>query len=302
MSIQSKCPHCGFQSEVDQQYAGQSGPCRECGKVFTVGGTAANPFTGDAVPGSHAGTAPRKSSGVPVVAILGVAVVGLLFCGGILVALLLPAVQAAREAARRTQCANNIKQIELALLNYESVNGHLPPAYTVDENAKPMHSWRVLILPYLQNAGMASQYNLEEPWDSPGNLAISKANIPPVYQCPSDPNGDGVTSNTSYVGVVGPNAVLSVPPKTFSDIQDGTSRTLSVVEMENSGIHWSEPRDWDVVNAQFVVNGGPTEPGSNHAGGMANVGRMDGSVTVIDANTSPLELEAMTTVAGGEPF
>jgi hypothetical protein len=72
-----------------------------------------------------------------------------LFLVGISVAWIHMALPSAREAALRSQCARNLKEISLGILNYESANGMLPPAYTVDADGKPMHSWRVLILPYM---------------------------------------------------------------------------------------------------------------------------------------------------------
>ncbi len=73
-----------------------------------------------------------------------------LVCSGILAGLLLPAVQAAREAARRVQCSNNLKQIGLALHNYNAAYKSLPPPYTVDANGQKLHSWRTLILPFIE--------------------------------------------------------------------------------------------------------------------------------------------------------
>src|SRR5438552_2302923 len=66
----------------------------------------------------------------------------------LLLALLLPATRSAGPAARRAQCVNNLKQIALALYEYEQVHKSLPPAYTVDPKGRPLHSWRSLILPY----------------------------------------------------------------------------------------------------------------------------------------------------------
>src|SRR6476469_182788 len=83
---------------------------------------------------------------------------------GVLVALLLPAVQAAREAARRMQCSNHLKQIGLALQNYHDTFGSLPPAYLADSQGKPIHSWRVLILPFLENTTLYDRYSFDEPW------------------------------------------------------------------------------------------------------------------------------------------
>ena len=114
MPIDFTCPHCGTKTNVADQYAGQSGPCTQCGQTVTV------PYPA----GSATYAAPpRRMSGpalalVIVVCVLGVTVV----CGGILAALLLPAVGAARSSARRSACLNNMKQISLALITYENAN------------------------------------------------------------------------------------------------------------------------------------------------------------------------------------
>ncbi len=89
---------------------------------------------------------------------------------GVLVALLLPAVQAAREAARRIQCTNNMKQLGLAVLNYESAKKELPPAYTV----KPKHNYVAFILPYIEQGPLAGQYNLKKDWNDAGNRTPAK--------------------------------------------------------------------------------------------------------------------------------
>src|ERR1700676_3675353 len=106
----------------------------------------------------------------------------------VLIALLLPAVQAAREAARRAQCVNNLKQIGLAMHNYHSTYDCFPPAVTADDQGRPLLSWRVLILPYLEEAPLYAQFHLDEPWDSPHNLPLA-SKMPRVYTCPSDPTG-----------------------------------------------------------------------------------------------------------------
>ncbi|MEM9703195.1 MAG: DUF1559 domain-containing protein, partial [Planctomycetota bacterium] len=101
----------------------------------------------------------------------------------LLVGVLLPATQSAREAARRTQSMNNLKQIGLALFNYEATYGHFPPAVLV-ENGVP-RSWRVEILPFIDQVDLYERYDKTKPWDHPANAAVLKE-IPEVFRSPSD--------------------------------------------------------------------------------------------------------------------
>ncbi|MBM4090163.1 MAG: DUF1559 domain-containing protein, partial [Planctomycetes bacterium] len=102
---------------------------------------------------------------------------------GILVALLLPAVQSAREAARRTSSSNNLKQIALAMHNYHDVYKKFPPRASLDANGKPLLSWRVHILPFVEEVALYEQFKLDEPWDSPHNSQLIDK-MPRVYQNP----------------------------------------------------------------------------------------------------------------------
>ena len=110
------------------------------------------------------------------------AVVGIL---ALLIALLLPASRGSREAARRMQCSNHLKQIALALQNYADTYGCLPPAHTVDAEGKPLHSWRTLILPFMEQKELYDQIDLSKPWDDPANEKAMKTKIS-YYVCPSE--------------------------------------------------------------------------------------------------------------------
>ena len=97
----------------------------------------------------------------------------LIFVTGILIGMMLPAVPAVRQASIRTIHANQAKQICFAILTYQSAYGHFPPAYIADENGTPMHSWRVLILPFLEQRALYDQYDFDEPWNGPNNLKLA---------------------------------------------------------------------------------------------------------------------------------
>ena len=171
----------------------------------------------------------------------------------ILVALLLPAVQQAREAARKAQCKNHLKQLGLAVHNYESSSTCLPPSATISAVVVGNSSWSVhgRIMPYLDQATLYNQLDLSAAWDS--QTVISGIRIP-VYACPSDPNSltardtgkpakilypttYGFNFGTWLVynpqtgaigdGAFGPNAKLR-----WGDFIDGQSNTLLASEVK----------------------------------------------------------------------
>jgi prepilin-type processing-associated H-X9-DG protein len=158
------------------------------------------------------------------------------------ITVLTPACGAARECARRLNCVNNMKTIQCAMHNYAVANKCFPPAYVADKNGRPMHSWRVLLLPYLgdEEAALYKRYNLDEPWDGPNNQRLL-AVCPSVYVCPI--YGQSVRQSTaSYAAVVGKNALwLGDRPREYSNIP--YSKTVATVEVTNLNIPWTEPRD-----------------------------------------------------------
>ncbi len=161
-------------------------------------------------------------------------------------AALLPAMANCRPVARRVQCTNNLKQIALALYDYEKANGCYPPAYIADKNGRPMHSWRVLILPYLGYGSLYKRYSFNEPWNGPNNKKLLAAR-PREYVCPSDGNAWWSDAGpTSYVAVVGRNAAWrGTTPRKAVDLAP-SHETIIVVEVAESGISWTEPKDLSV--------------------------------------------------------
>lgn len=297
MPISFTCPYCGRQTNVADQYAGQSGPCAGCGQKITIPGPGPSPVLPPAFP------PPPTSSGgggAAVVAIVVACFFGVFACGGVLVALLLPAIQAAREAARRTQCANNLKQIAIAFHNYHDVYKTFPPAYIPDENGQPMHSWRVLILPFLECDHIYRQYKFSEPWNSPHNLAVTRQHVP-TYSCPSSPTSGPGSTETSYMVITGPGTVFDGGKAcSIRDILDGTSNTILVVEVAGTGVNWGEPKDLDASTLRYPLGtpGGGT-PDSYHPGGL-HAAMCDGSVRFISDGVTPQMFNAVITKAGAE--
>jgi prepilin-type processing-associated H-X9-DG protein len=294
MPIEFTCPHCGSQTNVDERFSGQTGPCRNCGATVTISGAPTQPFAPLPPPPSG------SSSASVLIIVLVCGGLAIFACGGILLALLLPAVQAAREAARRAQCTNNLRQISIAMQNYHDVWGTFPPAYLADENGKPMHSWRVLILPYLEANTTYSAYRFDEPWDGPNNSQLA-ASMPAAYRCPSDPTAGPASTTTNYAAITGPGTIFNADQGSpMSSIVDGTSNTLMIAETSGAGIHWMEPRDLDINQMTFRVNGSPNEISSKHPGG-AQAAFADGSVRFLSDSIAAQTLRAWMTKAGNEP-
>lgn len=222
----------------------------------------------------------------------------LFVCGGVLVGLTLPAVQAAREAARRMQCSNNMKQIALALHNYESAYRSLPPAYTVDADGNRLHSWRTLILPFLEQQGLYDQIDFSKPWNHPDNLAAYENEIP-CYKCPSGSLPPGLTT---YVAVVDEQGIFFGPnPTGFDKITDGLANTILVAETrDRHAVHWMEPNDID-LNTYIDGMSRPTVLNDHHAHTAgSNVALGDGSVRFLSSSTDAAQLKSLITKDGGE--
>lgn len=146
-------------------------------------------------------------------------------------------------AASRAASQNNVKQIVLALHNYHDTHGRLPPAVVRDAQGKPLYSWRVLILPYLEEAKLFKQFKLDEPWDSAHNKPLL-AQMPRVFAAPSvdDPKAEPYT--TYYQVFVGEGTAfeggegLRLP----DDFPNGTSSTFLVAEA-GEAVPWTKPAD-----------------------------------------------------------
>lgn len=159
-------------------------------------------------------------------------------------AVILPLVSCRSAWSCQTMCSHRLRSISAALLNYHRDYGSFPPACVRDKAGKPMHSWRVLVLPYMgtNEQELYSRYNLSEPWNSPENSKLA-ALRPHIYVCPNDA-GVVSSADTSYVAVIGHQTVWpDSAPTRLDNIRDKPNETIQLVEVAESGIHWMEPRD-----------------------------------------------------------
>jgi hypothetical protein len=153
-------------------------------------------------------------------------------------------IQKTKEATNRFQSAINLKQIGLALQNYHDTYGTFPPAVVYSREGKPLYSWRVVILPLIEEDLLYKQFKLDEPWDSPHNKRLLSL-MPKIYERPSS-NFPTEPNATHYLVLTGGGALFDVGPNSrlrrLAEIQDGASNTIMVVEATKA-VPWTQPED-----------------------------------------------------------
>jgi prepilin-type processing-associated H-X9-DG protein len=202
----------------------------------------------------------------------------------------------ARNAAIRAQCDNNLKQIVLALHNYHTKHEKFPPAYSSTKDGKPLLSWRVLILPFLEQQALYEQFHLDEPWDSAHNRTLI-AKMPAIFRCPDEQDALAKDGKTRYLAPRSTDTVLrGAEPVGIRDIDDGTSNTVIALDAgDDHAVEWTKPADWEFDPDPAVQN-----IFRSHEPGGTNMAFADGSVRFITAVIPAAILRALLTRAGGE--
>jgi hypothetical protein len=161
--------------------------------------------------------------------------------GAVAAGVFMPAVQKVREASENAVALNNLRQIGLALHNYESAHGHFPAAATLGKKGKKLLSWRVAILPYIEQENVFRQFKQDEPWDSEHNKKFSDVNIK-TY---TDPRVDIKPGHTTYKALVGNGAMFDwVQTTKFAQVTDGLSNTVMVMA-GGEQVPWAKPDDFE---------------------------------------------------------
>jgi RNA polymerase sigma factor (sigma-70 family) len=204
-------------------------------------------------------------------------------------------VEKAREGARRAQSANNLKQIALAMHNWAEVSQKgLPPAAICDNDGKPLLSWRVAILPYIEENELYKQFHLNEPWDSEHNKALI-ARMPKIYAPVVAKPKEDEEGKTYYLALVGGGALFHVAtPRKLASITDGTSNTIMVAEAAEPVI-WTKPDD-----LTFDPKGELPKMGGTLFEGGFNVVFADGAVKFLKKGLDQKVLRALITSDGAE--
>ncbi|MCH7729555.1 MAG: DUF1559 domain-containing protein, partial [Planctomycetes bacterium] len=196
------------------------------------------------------------------------------------------------DKALERQAKNNLKQIGLAMHNYHDTFRKFPAAAPVDEDGKPLLSWRVHILPYIEQANLHRQFHLDEPWDSEHNKKLI-AQMPPTLAAPGADAGEG---KTVYLTVRHEKAMFPGKMQTsFRDITDGSAFTIMTVEASNeSAVVWTKPDDYDLDLKNPLRGLVQLRKG----GFLVLMG--DGSVHKVSEKIDPEMLNALFTRNGGE--
>ena len=233
----------------------------------------------------------------------GLAVIGIFVLTSVLL-LAAPAV-GSHKAARKLVCMNNLRQNGIALLSYQGSFGTVPPPISQDG----LTSWRVRMLPLLDHTSLFREYDQKVAWDRPPNATIAEQYFSFTFQCPSNyfPRDDLGRQLTNFSMPTGPHTMGDNPLGTKeSDITDGTSNTLLLVEGSGAQIVWTEPREVNVESQPTGINLNGNKPGHStgwlsgyHRGGV-NVQMVDGGIRFLSVKTDPALLKKLASIDEGE--
>lgn len=197
---------------------------------------------------------------------------------------------------------NSLKQILLGMHIFHDTKGGMPPSYIVGKNKRPLLSWRVAILPYIEQDNLFNRFRIDEPWDSPNNKRLIPL-MPKIYASPLDPKS-AQSGKTYFQVITGKGAAFEIPRNLKPGLQggivlpsftDGSSNTIGVVEAANPVI-WTKPDDLEYDAKKPLPKFGGLFPDGFFAASC------DGAVHFISHKADEQSLRAAITRNGGEIF
>ncbi len=201
----------------------------------------------------------------------------------------------ARENAARELSANNLKMMEIALENHESAYGQLPGAAICDKDGNPLLSWRVAILPFIEQQGLYMQFHLDEPWDSPHNIKLIQY-MPRLFASRTQP--DDNEFKTFYRVFHGKGAAFEgTKGLSLEEFADKRSETILIVEAGESVI-WTKPEELEFDSDKPLPRLGGMFPKRDDF----QVIMADGTVRKVKRNVSESTLRAAITRSGNDPL
>lgn len=291
MSFLFTCPHCQTQTQVEDRYSGQSGECVTCGGKIKVPLFAATDGVG-------------TEQGRPMTWLAAVGAMIVILCCLVFLIFRFSGDTVKRLSANRIRNSSikNLEKIAAALNAYANDYGKYPPPAIVDANNKPLLSWRVLILPYLGEDSLYSQFDLTKAHDAPQNANMIYM-MPDVFKHPASV-GNYPTESDYYLivgrgtlfpksGPLGPNDVLDSPSQTIL-VAEGDPNVMTAM--------WTEPVDLEFGAMTGQINGGVDDLGGNLMEDGTAMVTVDGRGHFLPITTSPSDVNSMISPRGGEPL
>lgn len=299
MSYVFTCPHCQTRTRVEDRYSGRTGQCVTCGKPIEIPSFVAPEQQSPTLVGASS----RVTKPVRWIAAAAVTIAIAVLMIGATVRFGGRTISRMQDTRDRNASNKNLEAIAKALRTYASDHGSLPPPVVLDANNQPLYSWRVLLLPYLDEEDLYIQFDLQKPWDEGINEALSTSTVS-VYQNPSSAVSDFNPSASAYYLITGPRTLFPESgPLRMEQIGDGLTKTILVVEAAPvDAISWAQPMDlsFPAMSGQ-VGSGRDTDPGGHHDEGAAVV-TADGRGHFLPKTFPARTFRSLVTPNGSEPL
>jgi hypothetical protein len=294
------CPNCHTKTLVDDQYSGHVGRCVTCDQPIQV-----PVFLASSQNLGPVGLAKSETLRPTVRRFLASIICVVLLAGlaGVVYRYGQPTLSKLTSSRERAAAISNLKQIAAALNAYAADHGSYPLPIVRDANGQAMHSWRVAILPYLNEHQLANKYDFGKPWNSRENMVLVES-IPSVYVSTSQPSM--FRYSCDYQLVVGDRTLFPkagpLNPKRVSDDVTKTALLVEATSRLNLSNVWTEPIELDIQAMTGAIGSNPgIEVGSVTEGGVA-IATVDGEGHFLDESMAPAVVLAILTASGNEPL